>query len=43
MVALSDHHRLTGQHIADTLQRFFRITLLNEADQRIDHRHREDH
>ncbi|WP_255964795.1 chromosome partition protein MukE, partial [Klebsiella pneumoniae] len=29
--------------IADTLQRFFRITLLNEADQRIDHRHGEDH
>ena len=43
MVALTDRHRLAGQHIADTLQRFFRITLLNEADQRIDHRHGEDH
>ena len=43
MVTLADHYRFAGQHIADTLQRFLRITFLDEANQRIDHRHREDH
>ena len=43
MVTLADHYRFAGQHIADTLQRFLRITFLDEANQRIDDRHREDH
>ena len=43
MVPLTNHHRFAGKHIANALQRFFRITFLDMANQGIDHRDAEDH
>ncbi|MNZ71645.1 hypothetical protein D3C78_900110 [compost metagenome] len=42
MIALTYYHRLAGEHIADTLQRFFCVTFLNVTNQRVDHRHAQD-
>ena len=43
MVALTNNHRLAGEHVANALKRFFRIALLDMADQGVNHRHAEDH
>ena len=43
MITLTNHHRFTGEHVANALERFFRITLLDMSDQRINHRHAQNH
>ena len=43
MIALSNHHGFAGEHIANTLQRFFSIALLNMTNQRVNNSHAEDH
>ena len=43
MIPLTNHHRFAGEHIANALERFFGVTLLNMTNQGVDHRHAEDH
>ena len=43
MIPLSYHHGFAGEHITNTLQRFFSIALLNMANQRVDDRNPKDH
>ena len=43
MVALTNDHRFAGKHVANALKRFFRVALLNMADQGVNHRHAQDH
>ena len=43
MVPLADHHRFAGKHIANALQRFFRVTFLDMANQGINHRDAQNH
>ena len=43
MIPLTNHRRFAGEHIANALERFFGVTLLNMTNQGVDHRHAEDH
>ncbi|STW08666.1 Uncharacterised protein [Klebsiella grimontii] len=42
MLAAALHARVAGEHIADALQRFFGVALLDMADQGVDHRDAKD-
>ena len=42
MLAAALHARVAGEHIADALQRFFGVALLDMADQGVDHRDAQD-
>ena len=43
MITLTNHHCLAGEHIANALERFFRVALLDMADQRVNHRHAQNY
>ena len=43
MFAVTLDAGIAGEHVADPLQRFFGIALLDMANQSVDHRHAEDH
>ena len=42
MITLSNHHGFAGEHIANTLQRFFSIALLNVTNQCVNDGNPED-
>lgn len=43
MLAVTLDAGIAGEHVADPLQRFFGVALLDMTDQGVNHRHAEDH